>query len=210
MTTQRNLRDSCVEIAQSFDKIPPQRRKVLDQIADYIFKKQLDKAPTRLIVICTHNSRRSHIGQLWLQAGAQHFGVPNVEVFSGGTEATAFHPNAVAALRRAGFDIEVRPNGENPTYRVHIPLAHPMTLHVFSKKFDQPPNPTKDFAAIMVCSEADAGCPFVPGAEARFAVPFEDPKRFDGTPEEAIGYDESVYEIGRAFLYVMARAVRKV
>ena len=55
------------------------------------------------IVICTHNSRRSHLGQLWLAIGADFFELPQLETFSGGTEATAFNPRAVAALHRVGF-----------------------------------------------------------------------------------------------------------
>ena len=79
-------------------------------------------------------------------------------------------------------------------------------MSLFSKTYDSPPNPKDGFAAIMVCTEADAECPFVPGAEARFAIPFDDPKAFDSTARETAEYDETVRQIGLEMFYAMRHA----
>ncbi|THH36464.1 hypothetical protein E4021_15290 [Neolewinella litorea] len=137
---------------------------------------------------------------------ADFYGIPNVETYSGGTEATAFHPNAVAALRRAGLETDREDaEGQNPIYRVRW-REDMSPYRAFSKVWNAAPNPRKDFAAVMVCSEADAACPVVAGCDLRVALPFEDPKASDGTPREAAAYDASVQEIGREMLYVMHRA----
>ena len=60
---------------------------------------------------------------------------------------------------------------------------------------------SRDFGAIMTCSHADENCPFVNGAEMRMTISFDDPKDFDGTPEEAEMYKERACQIGREILY---------
>ena len=142
------------------------------------------------------------MGQLWLQVGAALFDIPNVTTFSGGTEATAFNPRAVAAMRRAGFEIKQMDESSNPLYQVSIGTQLPR-MELFSKAYHHEANPQKAFAAIMVCTDADEKCPIVLGADGRFAIPFEDPKAFDGTDREAQAYDERCRQIGREMLYVM-------
>jgi arsenate reductase len=147
------------------------------------------------------------MSQLWAQTAAAVCGVSNVETFSGGTEATAFNPRAVAALRRAGFAIEPVSDGDNPVYQVRFrPEMTP--LRVFSKVYDQPPNPVEGFAAVMTCSAADKGCPVVFGAAERIAIPFEDPKVSDGTEREAAAYDERCRQIAREMLSALASVQR--
>lgn len=73
-----------------------------------------------LIFICTHNSRRSHIAQVWAQTAATYYNVPNVVAYSGGTEATAFNPRAVKAMEEAGFKITKTTEGTNPVYEVRF------------------------------------------------------------------------------------------
>ena len=153
--------------------------------------------------ICTHNSRRSHMAQIWAQVGAEHFGLKNVETFSGGTEATAFNPRAVAALQRAGLKITKTGDDNNPQYKVDSGSGEPMDC--FSKRFGDFPNPQSDFIAVMTCSSADEACPIVPGAAARVSVPYIDPKLSDGTDSEAATYDERCADIAREMLWVMKR-----
>ena len=121
--------------------------------------------------------------------------------FSGGTEATAFAPQAVASMHRHGFRIEKEPGGGNPHYEVRYAPEAP-TLDCFSKVYDQPPNPSSDFGAVMVCSSADAGCPVVAGADVRIALPFVDPKESDGTDAEAATYDVRSRDIATEMLFV--------
>jgi hypothetical protein len=124
--------------------------------------------------------------------------------YSGGTEATAFNPRAVAAIRRAGFAVETIAEGDNPVYGVrYMDEMEPMPC--FSKVYDRPPNPQQGFAAVMTCSAADEACPIVFGAANRIAIPFDDPKPFDGNEQEAAKYDERCRQIAREMLYVVSR-----
>jgi hypothetical protein len=184
-------------------EIDDPRRQKLGAIAGFVSSKVREGLPARLTFICTHNSRRSHMSQLWAQTAAHYFSVPGVESYSGGTEATAFNPRAVAALGRAGFLIDRVEDGDNPVYEVRFrPEMDPM--RAFSKVYDQPPNPTQGFAAVMTCSAADAACPIVFGAEQRIAIPYDDPKAFDDTVQEAAKYDERCRQIAREMLYLFS------
>ncbi|MDZ7763692.1 MAG: hypothetical protein U5K00_04605 [Melioribacteraceae bacterium] len=145
--------------------------------------------------MCTHNSRRSHISQIWAQTAAEYYNIPNVKCYSGGTEATAFNPRAVNAMTKAGFKIEKKDNSDNPVYLVYY-SDEKEPVKCFSKVYSDEFNPQKDFAAIMTCSDADENCPVVFGAEARFPIRYDDPKEFDGTELEEEKYDERVEQIG--------------
>ncbi len=189
------------------ERIPDERKLALDILAAYIAGKRAQGGPVQLVFICTHNSRRSHISQIWAATAAAFYGLGDVRCFSGGTEATAFNPRAVAAMKRTGFLIE-NPGGSNPHYHVHFATGAP-AVECFSKVYDDPANPRSDFAAVMTCSDADANCPFIPGA-TRIALTYEDPKAADDTPEEAARYDERVRQIGRELLWAMGRVNDRV
>ncbi|MEO9885418.1 MAG: hypothetical protein ABJR05_07420 [Balneola sp.] len=197
------------ELEQNFDSIPEERKDKLRSLSEYLSGKWNSGQTPKAIIICTHNSRRSHLGQLWLATGVDYYGLPEIETFSGGTESTAFHPNAVNAVRRAGFKVEVEDSAaSNPVYQISW-KKNMNTYKAFSTRFDEAPNPTKEFAAIMVCSEADQGCPFVPGTDFRLALPFEDPKAFDGTDLQDAKYDERCKQIGTEMIFVMSNVVLK-
>lgn len=206
------LQSYAASLPGEFSQIDPERQEALRAIGDYIVEKRKADLPVQITVICTHNSRRSHMGQLWLQAAAAYYGVPKVHTFSGGTEATAFNPRAVAALERAGFKINKTNNASepsNPLYETSLGQGLENYL-LFSKKFSHPQNPQKEFAAIMVCSDADAACPIVPGADGRFAIPYEDPKLFDGSPSETPQYDARARQIAREMFFVMEYAKNQI
>jgi len=57
----------------------------------------------------------------------------------------------------------------------------------------------------MTCSDADANCPLVFGAEARFPVKYNDPKEFDNTNLEIEKYTERFEQIGIEMLYTFSR-----
>ncbi len=186
--------------------IPESRKTLLHRLAEYIREKRRANDLAQLNFICTHNSRRSLISQAWAFAAAAYLGIENIATYSGGTEATAFNPRAVAALERVGFKIE-KPGGENPRYRLAFGENGPV-LEAFSKTFDDPYNPAKGFAAIITCAQADEACPFVPGAEFRLSLTYEDPKVADGTPEETARYDERVRQIGREIFYAFQQVAQ--
>ncbi len=183
---------------------PPDRLELLEPLAQAIAAHEGLQAT----FVCTHNSRRSHLSQIWAQAAAWHYGLDDVATFSGGTEATAFNPRAVAALQRAGFTIEAEdPEAHNPVYRVTFDDDHP-AMRCFSKCYADPCNPDSDFAAVMTCADADDACPLVEGATHRFAITYVDPKEADGTSTEAATYDQRCAQIAREMLWVMRRAAQ--
>lgn len=188
---------------EGFDAIPAERKARLRRLAEFVSDQRATGEPADLTYICTHNSRRSHMSQLWAATAAAWYGVDGVNTYSGGTEATAFNPRAVAALERAGFDIE-NPGGENPRYRVKYSPSAP-AMECFSKKYDDAFNPADGFAAVMTCSAADKSCPVVMGAKVRVGIPYEDPKVADGTPEEAQRYDERCRQIASEMLYLFSQ-----
>jgi protein-tyrosine-phosphatase len=186
--------------ARSREPINELRRSALVQLADAV----REGAP-RLLFVCTHNSRRSHFGQLWALAAARRFDFDHVQTFSGGTESTAFHPHAIGAIERAGWEIVTRSPGVNP--RIELSTGDEVQS-VWSKRFDDAENPHEDFVAVLTCSQADADCPVIAGASLRIALPYEDPKQSDGSGEEARVYDERCAEIAREMLWVFSEARR--
>lgn len=185
-----------------FDTIPEERQKQLAKISKFVRDTRAAGRPVRLTFICTHNSRRSHLSQIWAKVAGAHYGI-ELQTFSGGTEATAFNPRAVATLRRAGFAIAEPGDEKNPRYQVkYSDKAEPLVC--FSKKYDETPNPSADFCAVLTCSDADKKCPVVSGATVRIPVPYEDPKISDNTDKEAATYDERSRQIAREMLYAMS------
>ncbi|HUP81187.1 MAG TPA: protein-tyrosine-phosphatase [Pirellula sp.] len=211
--TTASAEDSLFPRIESFVKerlaetaeIPEERQKELLKLSRYIATCQSAGKATKLLFVCTHNSRRSQLAQLWAKIGAMRFGLQEMESFSGGTEATAMNHRTVAALERVGMEI-AKADGDsiNPKYTVAFSKAASPQI-CFSKKLTELPNPTKDFAAIMTCSSADESCPIVRGCELRLALPYEDPKTSDDTPNEAADYDEKCKEISREMLFLMSR-----
>ena len=189
----------------TFNLAESPRQSELLRLAGYLWQKQMAGEAARLVVICTHNSRRSHLGQFWLAAAAAVAGA-DVIAYSGGTEATACHPNTLAALARAGAQITRQTDGANPQYAVAFGTAASEQVIAFSKHFAEPPNPRQGFAALMVCNEADQGCPLVPGAEARFALPYIDPKHADGFATQDAAYDLACKTIAQEMLWVTEKA----
>lgn len=185
-------------------KISKERKPALQPLVDYIEEKLSHQQEIRLNFICTHNSRRSHFSQVWAQALAFHFGIKNITCYSGGTEATAVYPSVVETLKNSGFKIIKLSEGPNSVYSIKFSEnEHPVIA--FSKKFDEEFNPESGFAAIMTCSQADEGCPFIAGAERRIAINFEDPKSADGTCRESEKYEEKNLEIATDLLYVFSQ-----
>jgi protein-tyrosine-phosphatase len=199
------LKSLIVELEKEFPMIRADRLPILDKLTSYIASGQKRNEAINLIFICTHNSRRSHLSQIWAQTAAYVYGIENVFCYSGGTEATAFNARAVRAMEAAGFRISIEKDGMNPTYLVNFAEESP-PVRVFSKVYDDDVNPKRDFAAVMTCSHADHNCPFIPGADLRIPLTYDDPKDFDGTPLEEEKYRERVREIGREMLYVFEKA----
>ncbi|GAA4937779.1 protein-tyrosine-phosphatase [Algibacter agarivorans] len=186
------------------ETISKERKTVLQPLTDFIQSKVSNNQEIRINFICTHNSRRSHLSQVWAQTMANYFNIKNVFCYSGGTEATALFPMVAETLQNSGFQIKTISKNENPIYSIkYSDNAHPIIG--FSKKLDDDFNPKSEFAAIMTCDSANEACPFVPGAEKRIPITFEDPKAFDNTPQQAEKYNERSLQIATELFYVFSQ-----
>lgn len=190
----------CKELAGDFTLISSERKTLLSKIADAIVQSMNDKEQVDIVYICTHNSRRSHFGQIWGKVAAHFYGIETVNTFSAGTDATAFHPNAIKAIQSQGFVVSQQSDGMNPVYSVQFGDHDEMTC--FSKVVDDVSLPYERFIAIMTCSDADENCPFVPGTLHRFATTYEDPKVADGTEFQEERYLERANQIARESLFL--------
>ena len=196
-----SLQEYVAERVEEFSMIPAGRKKELEALSSIISEN--NKESLDLIFICTHNSRRSHMAHLWASLASVFYGQGKVKCFSGGTEVTAFNPQAVKAIKDAGFRISTKIPGANPVYLIKYP-GNSAGERVFSKKYSDPPNPSRDFHAVMTCSDADDACPIVGGAKSRHAITYEDPKVFDGTPQAEEAYAERCRQISREMFYLFS------
>jgi len=199
------LQDFVEKLPQQFTNISNIRRPSFEYIATEIHQVLQTQGKADLMFVCTHNSRRSHTSQIWAQTAAYYYDIPGIRCFSGGTEATAFYKTAVQVLRDAGFVIEAQnanqPVTTNPIYKVQFADDAP-SFKVFSKKYEDAPNPKRNFIAIVNCSQADESCPVIEGAQHRFALLFQDPKKYDNTEFEKIKYAERCLQIGCEVFYL--------
>ena len=197
------------EIEQVIKGLNPQtisieRKAILQSLTDFVQSKVSNQREIRINFICTHNSRRSHLSQVWAQTLAYHFNIKNVFCYSGGTESTALFPMVAETLRNSGFQIKTISKSENPVYSIKYTYnQHPIIG--FSKRLDDDFNPKSEFVAIMTCDSANEACPFVSGAEKRIPITFEDPKAFDNTPQQAEKYNERSLQIATELFYVFSQ-----
>lgn len=197
------------KVLQTIDQLKEQeisseRKNMLAPLIDFIEMKLQDNKTTAITFICTHNSRRSHLAQVWAQAASAYFNIPNIVCYSGGTEETEIFPTILATLVGQGFLNLKISDSDNPVYAIKYD-QNSAPIIGFSKKYDHPFNPVSDFAAVMTCSQADGGCPFIAGAEQRIPITFEDPKISDHTSTQSEVYRESSLQIGAEMVYVFSQ-----
>jgi arsenate reductase len=184
--------------------ISDDRKAILSTLIDFIQAKVNDGKAINLNFICTHNSRRSHLSQIWAQFASSSYNIKDVNCYSGGTEETALFPKVAETLSEQGFSINIISEGKNPVYAIKFSgNSNPMIG--FSKKYNHPFNPESDFAAIMTCSQADGDCPYIPGAEKRIPVTFEDPKISDNSTKQTEVYYNRSLQIGAEMFYVFSQ-----
>lgn len=203
-------------LTTSCDMIGEVHRASGEKLVDWIVANYKPGQPLDVTCVCTGNSRRSVMGATMGNIAADYYGLPEIRFHSGGTKPSACNARAVRALKAIG--VEVEPTGEdaprgepetaNPKYRVRWGEAGEssepkMETVEFSKSYSDPVNPQKGFAALMVCSEADAACPFVKGSSLRVSMPYLDPKIYDGGCLEEAKYAERRDDLGRLMISVM-------
>jgi arsenate reductase len=189
------------------DEIPEERRRKLEPVIGHLSEKLLSNGVLRMAFICTHNSRRSHLAQIWAQTLAHHLGISAFEAYSAGTEATALYPLVIQTLEKAGFRIQELASQPQSVYAIKY-SDNEAPIIGFSKTLDNPFNPAGGFTAIMTCSQADAGCPFVPGAEKRFPITYDDPKIYDNSDLAHEKYEERSRQIATEWYYAFQQSLK--
>ncbi|MFT4659957.1 MAG: arsenate reductase [Patiriisocius sp.] len=196
-----------LDYLESLDEnhIADERKIQLDGLVDSI-KNQISKSGfSKVVFICTHNSRRSTLAQVLCESLANLLDLNDITFYSGGTESTAFNYRMVKALQAKGFVLEEIEKGENPKYILQSD-SQKSSIY-FSKKYDEEPNPTKDFIAVIVCDHAADNCPIVHGADAIVPLTYIDPKNADDSENEPEVYLKKVDEIGGEMKYMMKRVL---
>lgn len=188
------------------EEISESRKPVLQELVEYISLKRKKGEQINLNFICTHNSRRSHLSQIWAQTAAAFYNIKEVYSYSGGTEATAMFKTIRETLIIQGFNFTLVHDGTNPLYAIKTDEAG-SPIWAFSKKYDHPVNPQSNYAAVMTCSHADENCPIVYGAEKRIPITYLDPKAYDNSPLQIEKYMEKSREIAAEMLYVFGKVV---
>ena len=187
--------------------ISDERKILLQKIATEIANEYTKNSVVNLNFICTHNSRRSQLGQVWGFFAANYFNL-NINAFSGGTEVTAFYKNTVKTLQSVGFTFDLENfSHENPKYLISFENSK-KTILGFSKVFDDAEN-KQPFIAITTCNNADENCPFIPSASHRFHLPFVDPKHSDGSDKQDETYLATNKQIA-AEVYFIFSEVKKI
>jgi arsenate reductase len=217
------VREHADSLTASFDMIGDSHRQAGRKLVVWLAKNYRQGTPLDLIVVCTGNSRRSILGATMGNVAAAYYGMPEIRFHSGGTAPSACDSRTLTALNQIGVEVELtgeeaargEPRTANPVYRIRWGSTGDtggpaMESMEFSKHYDDSANPQSGFAALMVCGEADAGCPFVKGSALRVSMPYLDPKIYDGGADEAAKYAERRDDMGRLMLSVMMQARHRI
>ncbi len=197
------LKTFCDSLSTDFNTIPNERKLILQKISEYIQTKKDKQEVINLVYICTHNSRRSHFGQVWAATAAHYYQLKKVHTFSGGTEITAFNTHAIKALKIIGFNITSTDlNTDNTRFKVGY--GDKLSCVCFSKVYNDSVNPSANFAAIMTCGNAEENCPYIPNVDLRIATTYEDPKKADNTPQQDETYLARCKQIAAEIFYMFS------
>lgn len=185
-------------------EIKEERKEILKPLIDTIQHKIKSNQIININFICTHNSRRSHLSQVWAQVAAHYYQISNVFCYSGGTEETNLFPKVIETLKMAGLNIQPISGLHNPIYSIKYDQSA-MPIIGFSKKYDHHYNPKTNYIAVMTCSQADDGCPFIIGADKRIPITYDDPKLSDHTEQQDQVYKNRSLEIASEMFYVFSQ-----
>lgn len=203
-------------LTTQYDMIEEAHRKRAEELIAWVVDRYRSGKHVGVVTVCTGNTRRSMLSATMGNVAAAYHGLPEVRFYSGGTTPDAINSRTIATLKEIGLEIE--PTGKeaargkqgraNPVYRVT--WGKGLETREFSKVYTDAQNPQSDFAALLVCGEADTACPTVAGASARIPLPYLDPKSFDGAAFESAKYAERRDDIGRFMLSAFMQVRRRL
>jgi len=190
-------------------QITDARLEELEKLAALISKNLSINNNARVVFICTHNSRRSQLAEVWFRYACKINNIENISIYSAGTEATAFNERMVNALIDAGFKVNLVRADKNPKYNIYTRVIDNSSV-LFSKTYDDSTIPQKEIIAVMVCDDAAENCPHIPNATHRIRLSYKDPKHSDKTMSEKEVYSKKVIEIGSEMLHLVTLLDKKV
>lgn len=154
--------------------------------------------------ICTHNSRRSQLAQVWAQIAIAYFEIPGISCYSGGMEQTTVYTQITRTLANQGIEVIQLSAERNPIYALrYSDTSIPIIL--FSKVYFHSYNPQSEFISVMTCSQADEDCPLINGNSQKFSINYEDPKLYDGSNKEIEIYSNKSFEIASEMFYIFSK-----
>ena len=161
----------------------------------------------KITFICTHNSRRSQLSQVWAYISSLYFKLNFIKPFSGGTEIDTVNLNVINSLINTGLKIEKTHKGK-AIYLLKS-LKKDKGINLYSKVYNSKLNPSEHFIAIMTCSDADQMCPVIKGADKKISLPYSDPRVADNTILEKEVYNQTCSIIAKEMFYLM-KQVKKI
>ena len=180
--------------------IPSHKINALENIAANLRINNNLNIKSKLNFICTHNSRRSQLCQVWSDTMSRYYGFTNILSYSGGTEITQVNKNIINTLIETGFSIKKNKNLSNPIYFVNN--GSKKNIKLFSKLYTDNSNPSVKYIAVLNCLGADRSCPHVEGASKRISLPFNDPGEYDKTKIKYEKYRKVNIEIASSMKYL--------
>ncbi len=192
------------DIEKKFDSIDHNRKLKLKEFAKNIHAALSDGQHVHLLYVCTHNSRRSHFGQIAAALAIIYYRLKNIDSYSAGTEVTAFHKNGINALLSLGFKTETAQETDMDNPVIEVKYGNSPKIICFSKNIQHHDIPRKNLFVIYTCSEAELNCPVIIGASHSISLPHPDPKSSDSDENQKEVYINTFKAICREVFFMMS------
>ena len=114
-----------------------------------------------------------------------------MKFLSAGAVRTKVHKQIYKSFERVGVKVD-----ENSSINIET-----MTISPFSKTLTEVKE--KEFMSIMTCAESEKSCPVDPRSLINLQLFYDDPKRYDNTPEEAEEYDKTSFMIASQINFIL-------
>ena len=163
------------------------RKKRLDNIASVI-NENLNK--TRSIVfLCTHNSRRSQICEVWGKVFAEIYR-KKININSAGAFKTVVHSQVYESIVKCGLIVNNKKEifFDKKKFKLNSKTTDSITM--------------KNFIAVMTCSDAEKSCPHDPKSIRNIKMFFNDPRIYDETDKMSREYLKTTTYIAEELNYI--------
>ena len=163
------------------------RKKRLDNIASVI-NENLNK--TRSIVfLCTHNSRRSQICEVWGKVFAEIYR-KKININSAGAFKTVVHSQVYESIVKCGLIVNNKKEifFDKKKFKLNSKTTDSITM--------------KNFIAVMTCSDTEKSCPHDSRSVRNIKMFFNDPRIYDETDKMSREYLKTTTYIAEELNYI--------